>query len=93
MLSPCGVKCDECKEYNRTCQGCRAIAGEVFWAQYVNQTICPIYDCCINQKRHADCGKCEKLPCQIYYDTQDPSITLEEHEAGINLRVSLLRDK
>lgn len=93
MLSPCGVKCNECKDYQQTCQGCRAIAGKVYWVQYVNQTVCPIYDCSINQKQYTDCGKCQNLPCQIYYDTQDPSTTTEEHEAGIKLRVNLLLDK
>lgn len=52
-----------------------------------------MYECCINQKQYTDCGQCEKLPCQIYYDLQDPSTTLEEHEAGIKLRVRLLLDK
>jgi len=90
MLSPCGVKCDECKDYRQTCRGCRADKGVVYWAKYVNQTICPIYDCCINQKKFEDCGPCEKLPCHIYYDTQDPATSREEHEVGIRLRVSLL---
>ena len=93
MLSPCGVKCNECKDFDQTCQGCRAIEGKVYWAQYVNKTICPIYHCCMTEKHHEHCGQCKNLPCQIYYDTQDPSTTLEEHEAGIKLRVSLLLDK
>lgn len=93
MLSPCGVNCDECKDLNVTCKGCRFIGGQVYWAQYVNRVNCPIYDCCINQKGYEDCGKCNKLPCQIYYDTQDPSTTSEEHEAGITMRASLLLGK
>ena len=93
VLSPCGVKCNECKDFNQTCQGCRAIEGKVYWVQYVNKTTCPIYHCCMTEKHHEHCGQCKNLPCQIYYDTQDPSTTLAEHEAGIKLRVSLLLDK
>lgn len=93
MLSLCGVKCDECKDFNQSCNGCQAIAGKVYWAPYVNKTVCPIYHCCINEKQHEHCGQCKELPCQIYYDTQDPSVTLDEHEAGIKLRVNLLREK
>lgn len=36
MLSPCGVKCDECKNYNQICKGCRAIEGKVYWALVKN---------------------------------------------------------
>lgn len=91
MLSLCGVKCDECKDYKQSCNGCQEIEGKVYWAPYVNKTVCPIYHCCRNEKQHESCGQCSDLPCRIYYDTQDPSTTLEEHEAGIKLRVSLLR--
>lgn len=92
MMSPCGVDCSICEFYGDTCAGCREIEGNVYWAQYVGADVCPLYHCCITKKKLEDCGECNALPCHIYYDTQDPSITKEEHEAGIKLRVDNLKN-
>jgi hypothetical protein len=91
VLSPCGVSCEGCKDFGGTCAGCRAIAGKVYWAGYVGLDTCPMYECCINEKGYEHCGHCEKLPCRIYYATQDPSTTDEEHIDGINKRVAALK--
>ena len=32
ILSTCGLKCDECEFYNKTCTGCRNVKGSTFWA-------------------------------------------------------------
>lgn len=90
-LSPCGVDCEQCKDYLQSCQGCREIAGKVYWAGYMNLTTCPIFECCIIEKTLVHCGACEKLPCKIYYDTKDPAYTDAEHEAGIQERGKILR--
>jgi hypothetical protein len=60
--------------------------------EFVGADICPMYDCCINEKGFEHCGYCNKLPCQIYYATQDPSTTNEEHIDGIKQRVKLLKE-
>ena len=92
VLSPCGVSCDGCKDFGKSCAGCRAISGKVYWAGYVGLDICPMYKCCINEKSYEHCGHCDKLPCGIYYATQDPSTTDEEHIDGINKRVAALKE-
>ncbi|ABI68672.1 conserved hypothetical protein [Syntrophomonas wolfei subsp. wolfei str. Goettingen G311] len=51
-----------------------------------------MYDCSINEKGFEHCGHCNKLPCQIYYATQDPSTANEEHIDGIKQRVKLLKE-
>lgn len=92
MPSPCGVSCGECKDFEKSCAGCRVTSGKVYWAEFVGTDICPMYDCCINEKGFEHCGHCNKLPCRIYYATQDPSTTKEEHLEGINQRVKLLKE-
>lgn len=92
MLSPCGVNCEECGSYRDTCAGCREIGGKVYWAGYVGAEICPMYNCSINERSLNHCGECAELPCRYYYETQDPSTTTEEHEAGIRVRVNILKE-
>lgn len=92
MVTPCGVNCSECVDFKKSCDGCRSISGKIYWAEFIGSDICPIYNCCTNQKGYEHCGHCEKIPCQIYYDTQDPSTTDEEHKEGIIQRVNLLRE-
>ena len=92
MMSPCGVNCDECKGFGITCNGCTNIEGRVYWAGFLELEVCPIYGCCVNEKNLSHCGECPELPCRIYYETQDPSTTKEEHEAGIRQRVENLNN-
>ena len=91
MLSPCGVDCTQCSSYRDTCAGCREIKGKVYWAGYVGAEVCPMYGCCINEKKMNHCGECAELPCRLYFDTRDPSVSEEEHEAGIRLRADTLK--
>ncbi|MEL7656083.1 MAG: DUF3795 domain-containing protein, partial [Bacillota bacterium] len=91
LVSPCGVDCSGCKSYPETCLGCREIEGKVFWAAYIGADTCPMYHCCANERQLKHCGECEELPCHIYFDTQDPEMTKEEHEEGIRQRVEILK--
>ncbi|HWR12685.1 MAG TPA: DUF3795 domain-containing protein [Rectinemataceae bacterium] len=91
MTSVCGVICDNCKSFNAQCAGCGAIEGKVYWAPYLGSDTCPLYACCVGTMNLPHCGKCEKLPCALYYDTRDPSVSPEEHEKGIRERVDILR--
>jgi hypothetical protein len=87
MLGPCGINCSECKFLGKECNGCRTCNGKVFWAN----GICPIYECVINKNNYKNCGECKNLPCQIMYDTRDPSLTVEEHTKEIEKHVINLR--
>lgn len=90
MLTVCGCDCKYCKQYKDTCGGCTQIKGRVYWAPYIGSEVCPIYGCCEN-KGHDHCGTCADLPCPIYFDTRDPSMSEEEHEAGVHERAERLR--
>ncbi len=91
MLSPCGVDCSSCNNFQESCAGCPQHEGRVFWASFVGGTLCPIYDCAINSKGLSSCAQCSELPCRLYYDTRDPATTVEEHEIGVAQRVARLR--
>jgi len=91
-LSPCGISCGEfevCKEAG--CRGCREIQGKPFFLKDFGVEVCPMYDCPVNKKGFTSCAECPKLPCKIYYDWKDPSMTDEEHINSINERVKILK--
>lgn len=87
--SPCGAVCAECGLYPSQCAGCRKIKGKVYWLQYIGAEVCPVYDCCVNDKKHENCGSCEKLPCAKF--TKDPTISDEQNEANLKIMTERLR--
>ena len=91
-LSPCGINCGEfeaCKEAG--CSDCHSIQGKPFYIKEFGLETCPMYDCPVNQKGYQTCGECDELPCKIYYDWKDPSMSDEEHINSINERVARLK--
>jgi hypothetical protein len=46
----------------------------------------------VNKKGFKTCAECSELPCQIYYDWKDPSMTDEAHIQSIKDRVLLLKE-
>jgi hypothetical protein len=92
ILSACGLICDECEFFNKTCTGCINVQGSTFWAKEMMPTkVCPMYDCAVNKKGYKNCGGCNELPCKLFYDMRDPKSTDEEHQASIGLRVGRLK--
>ena len=92
-LSPCGINCGEfeaCKEAG--CGGCHEIKGKPFYIKDFGIEVCPMYDCPVNKKGYKSCAECPELPCQIFYDWKDPSMTDEAHINSINERVKILKD-
>lgn len=79
IISCCGVECSNCNYYPNECTGCPTIKGKPYWIQYTGDSICDIYDCCINKNVFVHCGQCKNLPCQRY-DRSDPTKTPEENE-------------
>jgi hypothetical protein len=75
----------------QTCAGCNAVEGKIFWTQFMNLDICPIYNCCKNEKQLSHCGLCEELPCELFFSTKDPSFPEEEHLQAIQDRVTMLK--
>ena len=92
ILSACGLKCDECEHYNKSCTGCINVKGSTFWAkEMMPNKVCPMYDCAVNKKGYRNCGEYSELPCQLFMNMKDPSSTEEQHLASIGQRVRLLR--
>lgn len=95
-ISVCGIDCQEaCIECNKylqeLCKGCNDMKGKLFWTQYLGLDTCPIYNCCVNQKRLDHCGHCEKLPCDIYFNTKDPSTPEDIFVQKIKERANVLK--
>jgi len=92
ILSTCGLICDECEFYNKTCTGCRNVKGSTFWAkEMMPGKVCPLYDCSVNTRKYNDCGDCAELPCKMFREMKDPNSTEEQHQKSLLTRVSLLR--
>ncbi len=99
-ISVCGIDCDiagiECNKNNEEffiepCKGCNAVEGRIFWTQYLGLDTCPIYHCCVDEKQLAHCGQCTDLPCEIYFNTKDPSIPDDIFKQKIYERTELLK--
>ena len=99
-ISVCGIDCaavcQECNKNNaeftdKPCKGCNEAKGKLFWAKYLGLDTCPIYHCCVNEKQLRHCGECGQLPCDIYFNTKDPSYSDEEHRKAIEKRVEVLK--
>lgn len=70
-ISCCGRNCYECIHFPHDCIGCNDIKGRVFWLEYVDEVICPIYNCCNNKKEYLDCGICAEHPCYRYFEEEN----------------------
>lgn len=91
-LPVCGCDCTICEYFKKSeCSGCSEIKGKVWWTSYISATICPIYNCVVNEKKFENCGACSEIPCKLWRDLKDPSHTDEQHEASVKNRVENLR--
>jgi hypothetical protein len=92
LLSACGLICDECEFFNKTCTGCINVKGSTFWAKEMMPTkVCPLYDCSVNNKAYKNCGRCSELPCKMFRDMKDPNSTEEQHQQSLITRVAALK--
>ncbi len=87
-LTACGAECAGCEFHGSICAGCNESGGRVFHAPAGKA--CPIFACCA-KNGHALCGECEKLPCEVWRATRDPSMSDAAFEASIRARVDRLR--
>lgn len=91
-LSVCGLKCDECEFFNKSCTGCINVKGSTFWAiEMMPSKVCPLYDCPVNKRGYKNCGDCAELPCNTFREMKDPNSTDEEHQKMLLQRVALLK--
>lgn len=89
-ISCCGCVCSDYPCFKECGGGCEANCGKVFWLKYANLDVCPIYDC-KKKKGFESCSECDQLPCDLYFNMQDPNMTKEEHEESVRQRVALLK--
>ncbi len=90
-VSPCGTICSDCKDYQRDCAGCSELEGKVYWTNYVNMKICPLYDCPINKHKYKTCAKCKNVPCKKWRDLKDPNISDEVFDNEVKERLVVLK--
>jgi len=90
LISCCGTVCSDCEYYPNDCAGCAEIKGNVFWLQYMDAKICPIFDCCVNNKQFKHCGMCERLPCDNY-GISDPTKSEEDNAEILEKQLNQLK--
>ena len=91
-VSPCGINCDACPLKEKCGSGCQQSCGKPFYIKDFGVECCPIYYCAVNKKGNKTCGECTELPCQLFYDWKDPSMSDEEHRQGVDTNVALLKE-
>ena len=89
----CGALCEKCPFFKETCAGCIECAGKVFWAVEHFGGSCPLYACAVTERGYKSCGECAELPCRLFFEMKDPSMTDEEHKKSIDERVNILKNK
>ena len=87
----CGIYCRDCDFLGNQCQGCGYINGKPFWTTQLPSGICPLYDCCINQKQIEHCGLCDDFPCRTFMELRDPNMSDTEFEISLHQRQAALR--
>lgn len=91
LVAPCGVVCDDCPHAESCGGSCHASCGKPFYIKEFGLEVCPLFDCAVNKKGYQTCAECTELPCQLFYDWKDPSMTEEAHLQSISDRVALLK--
>lgn len=87
----CGIDCGDCPHVKEGCRGCNAEKGAPFWTQYVNIRVCPVYDCCVNEKHLAHCGLCGEMPCPRFTRYKDPNVTEGQARECLKNQVTVLK--
>jgi hypothetical protein len=82
----CGIFCGDCEFLGTQCKGCGNVKGKPFWVAQIPSGICPIHDCCSNQKQIEHCGLCDDLPCDIFLELRDPSMNDDEFQKSLSER-------
>ncbi len=87
----CGLCCGDCAYLKDGCQGCNAEKGAPFWTQFAGVTVCPVYDCCVNERRLEHCGLCDSMPCGRFTQIKEPNVTEAQEQECLRARVAELK--
>lgn len=79
----CGFSCSNCDHLGNECPGCIKTEGKPFWTAFVDAACCPVYDCCVNDRKLPHCGKCPDLICERFTRFREPGVTDEQVQAGL----------
>jgi hypothetical protein len=63
-LAPCGVFCEACPSFEKTCLGCPANAKS---QKRISKWSCQIRSCCYNEKQLDFCALCDDFPCTLIH--------------------------
>jgi hypothetical protein len=86
----CGIYCGGCRFLGDQCKGCGHVNGKPFWTSQLPTGICPLYDCCRNNKKLEHCGLCPEFPCSIFLELRDPDMSDEEFKNSLDDRKNSL---
>lgn len=78
IVTVCGYSCSDCNHYRNECPGCTQTKGTPFWTQFAGADVCPVYDCCVNDRNLPHCGKCPDLVCERFTRFKDPDMSDEK---------------
>jgi len=89
----CGYSCSDCEHLGNECPGCGKTHGKPFWTALAGTDCCPVYDCCVNDRKFPHCGKCPDLVCERFTRFKDPNVSDEKAATGLTERVQELRSR
>jgi hypothetical protein len=87
----CGIYCGSCDFLGERCKGCGYEDGKPFWTLEMPARICPLHDCCRNQRQLEHCGVCDDFPCATFLDLRDPDMSDEAFRKSLEDRQKELR--
>lgn len=64
----------------------RIVDGKPFWARLMNIEVCPLSDCCRNQKQLEHCGLGKDLPCKMFLELRNSNMDDDEFEKSLDFR-------
>jgi hypothetical protein len=82
----CGIYCGECPHLRQQCKGCGYVEGKPFWTAQMPGRICPLHNCCTNEKKLEHCGLCADFPCKTFLELRDPGMTVDEFQKSLEMR-------
>lgn len=82
----CGIYCGACQFLGKQCPACGKVDGKPFWTTDMPGSICPLHDCCRNQRQLEHCGLCADFPCKTFNELRDPGMSDEEFTALLQVR-------
>ena len=60
LAAACGTYCGTCNFLRKSCAGCLAQKGQMFWGT------CERYHCCVETHQLEHCGWCDEFPCHWF---------------------------